>query len=98
MSTEQQDLLKLQTSAKNQDNNDYSNNQETDNYVATRRQIDGTPFWLIHNEEGIVIALGKYRMNPHNLQTEEQALEYLEDNKWNIILTMCALIKQGDIQ
>lgn len=78
----------------------YAENLNTDNLnsleskqLIEREPIKNTPFTLIKSEDGILITLGKYRLNATPLKSVEEATNYLVDNLWNIVLTIAVLVK-----
>jgi hypothetical protein len=58
-----------------------------------KEQIENSPFWIIGNEEkGFNITMGKYKITQEPQSTPLDALIWLEENKWDVILTvaLCA--------
>lgn len=89
------ELLQEQTTADQTDNSNLKNGSDNKNW--TRLQIDGTPFWVIGNDqEGYNIIMGKWKLTNEPINCYqfndgpiiEQALTWLDENKWNTILSM----------
>lgn len=74
-------------------NADEANKENSSNEnLIEREQLEGTPFWLIRQEEKWAIVMGKYKMNDKELRSREEAIKYMEDNKYNISLRMTMII------
>jgi hypothetical protein len=61
-----------------------------------RKAIENTPFWLIGNtDQGYNITMGKYKLTQNAIlgdnidQAMQEANAWLEQNKWDVILTIC---------
>lgn len=70
-----------------------SENQDNKDYLVKVDKIGNTPFDLVTNEKGRFIALGKYKLTE---DLEGEAEEWLEQNKWELILNICTLLIQAN--
>lgn len=60
--------------------------------LLTREPIEGTPFWITGNEEiGYKITWGKYNFNNEPLKSQEEAMQWLADHTWDIVLNLIAI-------
>lgn len=81
------------------------NTQNKENYLILQEPIEGTPFYITGNEStGYFLRMGHYRLTeyiPDNIIDSQEPtaskeeiinyfLEYLETEKWQIIITMIA--------
>lgn len=79
--------------------------QNKDNYLILQEPIEGTPFYITGNQTtGYFLRMGHYRLTeyiPDSIIISEKPtankeeimnyfLDYLEEEKWNIVLTMIA--------
>lgn len=70
-------------------------NKQHSTETLERRQILGTPFWTVGNEEqGYCICLGKFRISEIHKNGWE-AEEALEKEKWSIILNSIAVMLEN---
>lgn len=58
-------------------------------------KIEGTPFTMVIKEEKYFITLGNYMMTEPQ-ESYADALNQLEENKWNIILNMSIIINENN--
>lgn len=82
-----QELLNTQTSVEEttESRGNYSNKNTE---LVHREKIEGTPFYIIGNEdEGYFVAMGKYRLTEPE-ETVTAAMDKLITNQWDIILKM----------
>lgn len=89
----QQERLKLQLNA---DGIRVNSSEEPPTQLVEREQLEGTPFWIIgNNEEGYFLAFGKFKMT-ERYKTKDEVIEYLNSNEYNIIAQMilCTLEHQ----
>ena len=56
--------------------------------LIVKEQIAGTPFWAIGQETGWNLIMGKYRINKEPLISYQHVLEYLDQNHWDITLSI----------
>lgn len=71
-------------------NNQNDNSENT--LLIEREQIDGSPFWAIGNkEEGYMLTFGKWQLT-EKLPGTLDVIQYLEANKYDIILKMILCI------
>lgn len=61
--------------------------------IVNRNKIENSPFWAIGTDEGWFITMGDYRLTEPK-PTEEEAIELLLTEDWNIIMRMCAVITE----
>lgn len=59
--------------------------------LIEREQLDGTPFNLIKQENKYFITIGNYQLTPQ-YNTEEEAIQDIQYNQWNIIITLIDLL------
>lgn len=84
------ELLNSQLSAKDQLSSDSTE-------LFTREQIEKTPFWIIGDEtNGYFLVMGKYRLTQGH-KTPQEVKNHLQENMWDIILTM-ALVIYNDVK
>lgn len=61
--------------------------------LIEREEIEGTPFWIIGEEEkGYFLSFGKWKLT-EDLATKEDVFLHLTTNKWEIILKMILCMK-----
>lgn len=84
--TKHGELLATQNNVEEIPKDDYS---EATGVVS----IEGTPFKLVTVEEGSFLSLGTYRLHEPR-ETKEEALAYMEDNKWDLILHMILILEE----
>lgn len=83
------------------------NHQNKDSYLLLQEPIENTPFYITGNETtGYFLRMGHYRLTeyvPDSMITSEKPtankeeivnffLDYLEEEKWNIVITMIAAV------
>lgn len=68
-----------------------NNPKENSSEIIEREQIENTPFWILKTEEGYFLVMGKYRLS-ETYPTQIHVLTYLQDNHWQIILTLCTIV------
>lgn len=80
MTNTHKELLKLQTSAEENQNN--SNSTE----LLERERIENTPYTIIGNQEkGYFLAFGKYKVI-ENKPTKQEVRDELEKRKWFVMI------------
>lgn len=87
----QHELLATQNNIekKNTSNNDSSN--------YTRQQLNGTPFWIIGNEEeGYKLTMGKYKIS-NTMATPEDIETWMITHQWDVVLSI-ALCAYTDLE
>lgn len=67
------------------------NKTDKKTYLTERKQIAGTPFTMIRQEDKWFIVMGDYRMTEPT-ETEDEQIRKLEDEKWWIITCMVSII------
>ena len=74
-----------------------NNVEEIPNNGSSRRtgveHVEGTPFKLVTVEEGSFLAIGTYRLHEPR-ETKEEALKYMDENKWDLILHMILILDE----
>lgn len=73
--------------------NTYANvekNQNNKDYLIERIEIEKTPFTVIIKDKEKFITFGRYRISP-NLEPIEEALDWLNDHMWEVIVIMAAI-------
>lgn len=70
--------------------------EEKKTQLVEIEEIKKTPFNIIKAEGKCFIALGKWRLTED--MPREEIEKYLEENKWNIIVNIMAIVmeKEGD--
>lgn len=63
--------------------------------MIERKAIENTPFIMVHTNNKWFITLAQYKLTEPQ-ETEEEALKEIEENKWNNILTIIAIIIDKD--
>lgn len=87
MSTTKRELLNTQMNAE-------ETPKENSSKLIEREDIPETPFVLISIEQGKYFAvLGMKQITP-NFKTKGEVLQYIEQNMWNIVLTMILIINE----
>lgn len=87
----QQELLATQNNIDEKN----TNNNNSSNY--TRQQLDGTPFWIIgNNEEGYKLTMGKYKIS-NTMATPEEVETWLLIHQWDVVLSV-ALCAYTDLE
>jgi hypothetical protein len=59
-------------------------------------KIEGTPFHVVSDENGHIVAIGKYRLS-EILENKEDAIELIDSKNWNLIMNLIALITNFEI-
>lgn len=78
-------------------NVDKDQNKEQSTIKYQNEPIEGTPFWIVgNNEEGFIITLGKYRVSKVKYDTVDDCYEALETDMWNIAFNMIVSIIEMD--
>lgn len=88
MSTDQRELLHTQTNAGETHNLSSSLNEE----LIEREQTEGSPFWIIKENNQYLIVFGKYRLNKDPINNRKGVDQYLKKNLWNIVTTIALII------
>lgn len=87
-STPSRDLLQSQTNVEEIHNKDSGENKP----LIDRRQIEGTPFWIIGSEEkGYCLVMGKWKITQEYDTIPEVELQ-LKSQQWQLILRMIGII------
>lgn len=72
-------------------------NQSNKSYpLVDVEKIEGTPFHIASDENGHIIALGKYRLT-EILESKELALEMIRNNDWQLTMNLIALITNLEV-
>lgn len=79
----QEELLNTQRNAES--------NHNKNSTLVERNKIEGTPFYLLKNNNEYFITYGKYRITEPTT-TEEETLKKLESEKWLITMHMIIII------
>lgn len=64
-----------------------TDNKLNSSKLIEREQLEGTPFTLIKQEGKYFITIGNYQLTPQS-DTEEEAINYIQFNQWNIITAL----------
>lgn len=62
-------------------------------FASQRKEIDGTPFWMIKTEEGYFIAFAKYRITGVH-KSEEECINEMGREMWNKITLLIGLVHE----
>lgn len=89
MQTKQQDLLQSQT------NVEETHKENSSKELIERIRIDGTPFTATKYGEEWHLMMGRYRLNKEPIKTYADIIEYMEIEKWNIVLMIAAIIEEN---
>jgi hypothetical protein len=90
MYTETQEVFDIQTNAEKT-----NTNKQNSSKPIEYKKIKDTPFTIVITEEKHhTILIGKYRLNNQPLLSEEECEQYIEKEKWNIILTMAIMVNE----
>lgn len=63
------------------------NNQTTNKEIFSIEPIEGTPFASIQAEKGHAVVIGNQVISDW-CETKEKAIAYLDNNKWDVIMTL----------
>lgn len=85
-----------QTTAKPQGLSSGQNSTETGdnkNYpLLTRDKIGNTQFYCVGNEDiGYKITWGRFALNEEPIKNKEEAMDYIEVHKWDVIMNLVAI-------
>jgi hypothetical protein len=79
----QQELLNSLTNADENQNKENSSEQ-----LVEREPIEGTPFYMMgNNEKGYSVVMANYKLSPVQ-PTKEDVLRYMNDNLWNFTINV----------
>jgi len=84
MNTKQADVLNTQN------NTDDNHNKKSDSLIE-RKQIEGTPFTMIKQENRYFLVMGDHRLTEPN-PSEEETLNLLEKEYWRLLITIIAIV------
>lgn len=66
--------------------------ESSNSELIQREKIEGTPFWIIGQEEKEwFITMKNYKITEAK-GTKEEAIEELEKNKWSVIAAVCEIV------
>lgn len=82
METPNKNLLNQQ----NQNTNNLKSG--TSDQLIERELIEGTPFWIIKQNETHTLVMGNYKINHKEIHSKEEALQFLKDEMWNLMCTV----------
>lgn len=96
MNTKQAELLKLQTNAEEQDSSNLNSK------LIQREKIEGTPFYIITQPSEELLPqyfaiMGNTMITPIQT-TKENVLQYIDNNQWEITLTMILIVNKKQNQ
>lgn len=84
--------MKSQTSAKLIPKEDLTSEDRSEE-INKNILIEGTPFRMVQFEKEVwAIMMGKYRITENPFKTEEEAMQYLETNHYNIYTAMFVIM------
>lgn len=87
-STNKKHSEQLATQLNAEDNHNSNSNSE----LVDREQLDGTPFWIIGNEDdGYKLIMGKYQLTG-TYRSKDEIIEQLENDMWKMILNMILIV------
>lgn len=80
MSTKHTQLLSIQNSVE-------ETPKSNSNYE--RKKIENTPFWIIGDpDNGYNLIMGKWKLTPQTHKTKYELMQWMNKNKYNLILSM----------
>lgn len=82
--------LKQSDTLHTQNNVDETRNNTS---LAEREQIEGTPFWLIKQNDNWFIVMGNHRLTEPTKNKETQLIK-LENEKWKLIMNISIIMAQ----
>ena len=87
MKSEQSELLSTQT------NVEESQNREVSSELLEREAVNGTPFWIVGNQdEGYFLAFNKYKLT--HKKSKKAVLDELNFEMWNIVSKLVILLME----
>lgn len=89
MQTEQKDLLSTQLNADSDQS--YQKNGEKNPPLQAVKKLFNTPFSILRRENKYSLVMGNY-MIIEDLDSEEQVVEALEAQKWQIMVTAIFIV------
>lgn len=60
--------------------------------LVERIDVKNSPFTIVRNENDYYLTMGKYRLHGKGMSSEKECLNYLEENRWNIIGIICSIM------
>ena len=81
------ELLQSQTSADTQ-----ANEELTSEDVTRVKQVEGTPFAIVKENDKWFPVLAEYRLTEEDCETEEEAIKFLYKKDWNTLITVMLTI------
>lgn len=87
--TNQRDILNAQSNTENNHNSNYGNEE-----IINRKQLEGTPFQLITQQGKTFVVIGINKITP-DFDTEQEAMNYIDENHWNITGTIVTIIVEA---
>lgn len=67
-----------------------------ENYsIVERKQIEGTPFWIVKSEELWYLVMAEFKISS-GYETAEEAEEVLNNEMWLVIMHMIAIVMRKD--
>lgn len=79
-----------------QNNVEGNQDREQSSKLVEYKKIEGSPFTMAKTEDGITLMMGKWQLIDY-VETEAEILEYLEFNKWELILKVIVCVKNSDV-
>lgn len=69
-----------------------NSSEKKGNEIFEKIQVEGTPFWIVGNEDGYFLVMQNIRLSP-KLNTVNEVDQYLKENLTNCIITaiLCIL-------
>lgn len=65
--------------------------------LIEREQLQGTPFWIIKNDEEFNLIMGRYKLNEFPLRTREEVDRFMTSDIWNLILKIILAVIQDTL-
>ena len=81
------ELLQSQTSVNTQDKEELTSED-----VTRVKQVEGTPFAIVKENDRWFPVLAEYRLTEEDYETEEEAIKFLNEKDWNTLITVMLTI------
>ncbi len=90
MYTETQEVFDTQINAKEK-----NTSRENSSNAVQYQKIEDTPFTVcIEFEQDHTILIGQYRINNTPFKTMQECKDYIEKEKWNIVMTIAIIVNE----
>lgn len=69
--------------------------QDKLDYLIERVEIKNTPFKAVRYDNKWLLTMGKYRLSSIDLESYDEVIKYLDENKWKIIGNMILILQEN---